>query len=124
MVASDSSINNKRGMAGFTLVELLVVISIIALLMSILMSALRKARIQANRTVCASNLRQCGLAWFVYANDNDHLFPEAWAKDDDGYGFLPRFGDWTIVTDRMREGLDRSGIILDEVEVFFCPEYL
>ncbi len=56
---------------GFTLIELLVVISIIALLVSILMPALSKAREQAKATTCAAQLRQFGMAWFYYAEEND-----------------------------------------------------
>jgi prepilin-type N-terminal cleavage/methylation domain-containing protein len=54
---------------GFTLIELLVVVSIIALLIAILMPTLRNARESARRVRCASNIRQCTIAWLNYAGD-------------------------------------------------------
>ncbi len=63
-------------MVGFTLVELLVVIGIIALVIAMLMPALRKARDQAMAVQCMSNLRQIGMGLTMYASANKNLIPQ------------------------------------------------
>src|SRR3954467_5084543 len=72
---SRSTRSRAAGARGFTLVELLVVIGIIALLVAILMPALSRARQQAIQTQCLSNLRQVGMFVQMYANENKDRVP-------------------------------------------------
>ena len=60
---------------GFSLLELLVVMTTISTLMAIMLPSLGKAREQARRTACAGNLRQLGLGLRAYAMDNDGMYP-------------------------------------------------
>ena len=68
---------------GFTLIELLVVISIIALLLAVLMSALQRVKKQAQTVACQSNLKQWGLFFSMYTQDNDGNFHEGWWSGKD-----------------------------------------
>ena len=73
-----------HALSGFTLTELLVVIGIIALLISILLPALNKARDSASRVVCLSNVRQLYQGIESYCDDNRDWFPTCAEPDDGG----------------------------------------
>jgi len=79
---SDRSCRNEvtaaiRRRSGFTLIELLVVIAIIALLAAILFPVFARARENARRTSCQSNLKQIGIGITQYTQDYDEIFPPA-----------------------------------------------
>ena len=94
---------------GFTLVELLVVVGIIAVLIAILFPVFSRAREQARRTKCLANLRTLGQAMFIYANQHKDRLPN-------GNGPMvfedPLAADWVMVNfaDEVKDG-----------RVFHCP---
>lgn len=99
---------NRRA-AGFTLVELLVVIALIALLMTLLMPALSAARRQSEQSICLSRLRQLTAACTAYAVDHNGEFPFGkrvnWADHDHYRSWLNGYM-WKVL--RNRYGLPRE----------------
>ena len=100
----------KRSKQGFTLVELLVVISILAVLMAILLPTLNSARRLARKSVCSNNLRQVGIALSTYgAIDNFSRLPES-----NGYtcNYIPKDSYKTL-----------KSTLMGDQKIFVCPEY-
>ena len=99
-----------RRHAAFTLIELLVVVAVVALLLSLLVPALGAARAAAVRTQCASNMRQLGLAFEMYAADHDNWLPECAHSQPD----VRKTWQWVLL-DYVSEGAARGR------EVYLCP---
>lgn len=77
----------------FTLIELLVVIAIIAILAAILFPVFAQAKEAAKKATCLSNTKQIGLAFFMYTNDNDDVYPQtSWEKPNGGTPPAPGYG--------------------------------
>ncbi|MGD0813862.1 MAG: prepilin-type N-terminal cleavage/methylation domain-containing protein [Verrucomicrobiota bacterium] len=86
----------KRSFTGFTLIELLVVIAIIAILAAMLLPALAKAKMNAKRIQCASNLRQWTVAFNLYCNDNHDSMMLGWYAVDTTPPTPATEGEWSL----------------------------
>ena len=113
-------------LAGFTLVELLVVLGIISVLMSLLLPALNRARATARGVACLSNLRQMATAAFAYADANDGRLPVAYWEIYEGTTTISFAWDvTTVITPAGKSagpGLLWPGEV-DATAVTQCPEF-
>ena len=110
--------------SGFTLIELLVVIAIIALLLSILMPALTKAKNQAQRVICKSQLHQAGLGVVMYASENNSKlsignffnYPIANYGDSNGNGVHHESSEDGFIGSDIQSYLSSK-----DLSIFICP---
>ena len=115
-----SDLRHRRTRAGFTLIELLVVIAIIAILAGLLLPALAKAKEKGQRAACTNNLKQMGLAFNLYANENSDTMP--WSCWGDGPGGQ-RVAGWLYGIKGTRNDLTNGLFwpILRNPKIYFCP---
>ncbi|MEX2673351.1 MAG: type II secretion system protein [Phycisphaeraceae bacterium] len=109
---------------GFTLIELLVVVGIIALLMAILLPALGRARQEALKVSCASNLRQWGTALPMFAMDNNQQLPNAGINGRlYRQWYEPWWGphEWVDFQARYLVQADYEATVAGENRVAHCP---
>lgn len=113
---------SRKPVHGFTLIELLVVIAIIALLLSILVPTLSKAKEQANKTICGSNLHQWGLAFSMYASDNDKILGTPWGGASPSLILKSHPNSFDLTMDRIEKYMPGSDILKNrQRSTWFCP---
>jgi prepilin-type N-terminal cleavage/methylation domain-containing protein len=108
-----------RRLHGFTLVELLVVIGIIAILVAFLLPSLNKAQEQANRTVCLSNLRQLGIACQEYSLRYGGVVPTGYFGEKQ-WNYLANYNHSGVRFVTLL-GLLEEARLLTAPKTFYCP---
>ncbi len=113
----------------FTLIELLVVVAIIAILMAILMPAMQRAREQGKRAVCLNNVKQFGVCWVMYADENDQsIVNSCTVENTEGHTdatepcWIYFHNDWTDVDKRI-DGIKRGAMwpYVKQLAIYKCP---
>jgi len=115
-----------RNATGFTLIELLVVIAVISILAALIFPVFASARDKARQITCVSNLRQLGLAFQEYIEDNNEILPGA---IDGGNGGAGVEGGWIYVTAFDPPSMDgvfvpsRGAVYpyINSAKIFVCP---
>jgi prepilin-type N-terminal cleavage/methylation domain-containing protein/prepilin-type processing-associated H-X9-DG protein len=125
-----------RRRPAFTLIELLVVIAIIAVLIGILLPAVQQVRAAAVRTQCLNNLKQLGLAFHQFANDNENAFPPAYLSSQTtpanwGVYLLPYIDQLPLYQQynfsapffyvNLAYGINNQAVVNWPVPTFLCP---
>jgi prepilin-type N-terminal cleavage/methylation domain-containing protein len=105
---------------GFTLLELIAVVATIALLAALLLPVLNKAKVKAQRINCLSNLRQLGIAWASYKDDNSDLLVESYPTNIEAWVQ----GDMTKASDASNVALIQQGKLYSynqNAGIYHCP---